>query len=630
MGLWWGEQWLRIQYLSDGTKQHDKKSHKQTSGFEKFVAPIAKLPQWSWPVAVGLVIVLLLGIRLPEISLRDDREAMQYLESVAAQLPERSILISTQDAETFALWYGVWASGELLPQHGNKGSAPAANASLNRAGAGQTGVAQAGQATIEPVLINQSLLQFGWYQRLIQERYHFLPSIREPLPTLLKANLETHTVFLTEEGSIDPNATLSPTGPALAIFGGVRAKRPIWYTLATMINSAKIRPILWTLLGVLILFVGFKTFQLVSAGWALYGELQALEGTLTSDLDQPSRPDLAAIDFADLAPKVDSMASRFDDVEQAFGFFTPLLSRLGWLPKWGPTLAAAPALLSSATHSTHLAADALSAVAPALEVANANPMSEPIALLEALADSPDMVDSMSQRSEELVQNLSHLQAGALHPLLGGPLEDVQPYLPLLPSLLRMTPSLPTLLGQEEPKHYLIMVQNNHELRATGGFMTAIGTVDVEDGQIGELKFQDIYKFEPNGNAMPPAPQPMQRYMGLPIMTLRDANWSPDLPTTAQTIKAFYTQATGLQVDGIVTVDLRAADLLVHALAPLSIEGADDPVTGETLLTQILDFWQSPLDSDISLEEESVGKWWGQRKDFMPKLAAAALAKNPEW
>ena len=38
---------------------------------------------------------------------------------------------------------------------------------------------------------------------------------------------------------------------------------------------------------------------------------------------------------------------------------------------------------------------------------------------------------------------------------------------------RLGPEMPALLGMDGPMHYLVLVQNNHELRATGGFIAAI-------------------------------------------------------------------------------------------------------------------------------------------------------------
>jgi hypothetical protein len=51
--------------------------------------------------------------------------------------------------------------------------------------------------------------------------------------------------------------------------------------------------------------------------------------------------------------------------------------------------------------------------------------------------------------------------------------------PLLPSLYlgtRLFPTLPQLIGLYEPQRYLLVVQNSDELRATGGFISALGVL----------------------------------------------------------------------------------------------------------------------------------------------------------
>ncbi|MDQ3250315.1 MAG: DUF4012 domain-containing protein, partial [Chloroflexota bacterium] len=124
-------------------------------------------------------------------------------------------------------------------------------------------------------------------------------------------------------------------------------------------------------------------------------------------------------------------------------------------------------------------------------------------------------------------------------------------LPLFDSGLRLGPALPSLLGLHEPKTYLILVQNNHELRATGGFISALGTLTLDKGRVAALDFTDSYNLYRDDAQYPLPPAPMQRYMGIPLLLLRDANWSPDLPTTAKLIRALYAQDTGVMIDGLV-------------------------------------------------------------------------------
>lgn len=192
--------------------------------------------------------------------------------------------------------------------------------------------------------------------------------------------------------------------------------------------------------------------------------------------------------------------------------------------------------------------------------------------------------------------------------------------------LRLSPFLPELAGLTAPATYLVLVQNNDELRPTGGFISAVGTITLEKARITEMEFVDSYRLFNKEFFYPPAPRPMQRYMQIPLLLLRDANWSPDLPTTAKLIQALYTRETGRQINGIITVDLRAVELLITALEPLDIEGAEGPITGATVIEQIKQLYSVPATLDADIETAGLGKWWGRRKEFIPTLAEGIRAR----
>lgn len=427
-----------------------------------------------------------------------------------------------------------------------------------------------------------------------------------------------------------PTAVDTPSPPP-----SLDSKRPADKGL-TLQNVVKIGAL------ALLLFVGYKCVRIGIAGWTLYQEVTALRDGLDaqSDAGGGNADDAAdddALKVSDLAPTLDIVATQFGEIENQMSFFEPVLRRLTWLPEIGPTVAQAPELLAAGRAGLELANGLIPAFEPLLGDSTDSPLTRAslskqlasIDLQDAVAllgTSGDEIAAAAEHSEMLVQSLRQVDADAIDPRAGNYLKLLQPYTEYLPALLRMAPSAESLLGMDSPRNYLVVVQNNHELRATGGFLTAVGHVVMDEGEIGDIDFMDSYKVSRLDAEHPPAPEPLRRYMGAQLLLLRDANWSPDLPTSARMISAIYRADTGVTLDGVITIDLRAAELMVNALSPLQIEGADEPITGETLLDQILDFWSKPIDTGDTLEESGLGRWWVQRKDFMPKLADAALAK----
>lgn len=204
---------------------------------------------------------------------------------------------------------------------------------------------------------------------------------------------------------------------------------------------------------------------------------------------------------------------------------------------------------------------------------------------------------------------------------------------LVSAAAAMGPHLDWLLGVDAPRHYLLLVQNNHELRATGGFISAFGYLVLDSGRIAGIDFADSYDLFSMQSEYPPAPEPMEQYMGIQLLVPRDANWSPDLPTAAADIVRLYRQDSGRSVDGIITLDLNTVRHLVAALEPLSVPGVGNPITAANLQAELIRLWeQPPAGQDAPpagaqpASESASGDWWSRRKDFVPLVAGAILQR----
>ncbi len=106
-----------------------------------------------------------------------------------------------------------------------------------------------------------------------------------------------------------------------------------------------------------------------------------------------------------------------------------------------------------------------------------------------------MEPQVSAANERLVQAQNaraKIDASCLSPyvhdlLLG----KVDPVLALMQDGQSAALALPSILGatQDGPKTYLLLVQNEDELRPTGGFITASGNLVIQDGKVISLEFE---------------------------------------------------------------------------------------------------------------------------------------------
>jgi hypothetical protein len=133
--------------------------------------------------------------------------------------------------------------------------------------------------------------------------------------------------------------------------------------------------------------------------------------------------------------------------------------------------------------------------------------------------------------------------------------------------------LPSLSGYPFPKTYLVVLENNTELRPAGGFIGMLASVEVNAGGIEDIKAEDVYAVDgANGdklNTVPPAP--LAKYLNVKKWFLRDANWSPDFPTSAREVTELYKTETGAtQIDGVISADISFAVDLLKIVGPVKI------------------------------------------------------------
>ncbi len=114
-----------------------------------------------------------------------------------------------------------------------------------------------------------------------------------------------------------------------------------------------------------------------------------------------------------------------------------------------------------------------------------------------------------------------------------------------------------LLGKDKARNYLLIFQNNGELRASGGFWTAYSTLTIKDGKISAGASNNIYDLDDKVNSKIPAPRIIKNYhINVPYFYVRDMNISPDYPTAAATFLEYYQKAYGTKTkfDAVIALD----------------------------------------------------------------------------
>ena len=136
---------------------------------------------------------------------------------------------------------------------------------------------------------------------------------------------------------------------------------------------------------------------------------------------------------------------------------------------------------------------------------------------------------------------------------------------------------PYMLGTDGPRTYLVLFQNDKELRPTGGFITAYSIATVQNGKFEPKSSSDIYDLDAKYKPTIPAAQPIINYIKGPYLIsknlrLRDMNWSPDF---AESMKLFAQESKSVgvnNIDGIIAVDTQTLVNILDVIGTIGVPG----------------------------------------------------------
>lgn len=146
--------------------------------------------------------------------------------------------------------------------------------------------------------------------------------------------------------------------------------------------------------------------------------------------------------------------------------------------------------------------------------------------------------------------------------------------------------LPTMLGADGPRNYLLVFQNNAEIRATGGLPGSAALIAADNGRI-ELTRQAA------GSSMSSQTRPV-----LPMTEAEDtlftdllgryfvnANMTPDFPRTASLMQAWWQSEYGDRIDGVLSIDPVALSYILAVTGPVQV--GDVSLTADNVVDELL-------------------------------------------
>jgi len=187
---------------------------------------------------------------------------------------------------------------------------------------------------------------------------------------------------------------------------------------------------------------------------------------------------------------------------------------------------------------------------------------------------------------------------------------------------------PQLIGSEKPVNYLLIFQNEKEMRASGGLLSSFSIITVDKGEmVGDIKSRDMWELQYylwNIGAMPGHTNIygqlflMNYGCGATELRAQDAGMYPDLQVSIDTFKDYYDIAHDYNptdypaYDHIILVNTFFASDMVSIVEPITLDDGK-VVTSENLAKEIF----KETNVDITKED---------RKGIIGEIATKAIDK----
>ena len=176
---------------------------------------------------------------------------------------------------------------------------------------------------------------------------------------------------------------------------------------------------------------------------------------------------------------------------------------------------------------------------------------------------------------------------------------------------------PAVFGAERDRHYLVVVQNPAEARATGGISASFGVLDAHNGALDLGDLQPVEQLDAAAQslhavAVRASPEYLQRYRRFePELWWENMPMSPDFPTVASVMLGQYERQTHNQLDGVISIDPSALRAILRISGPVRVADWPTPITADNV-------------GDVVLRDEYVRFAAAkERKAFLGRVTTAA-------
>ena len=352
--------------------------------------------------------------------------------------------------------------------------------------------------------------------------------------------------------------------------------------------------LLWTLL---VLLVG-----VIAAGLWI-----GVRGASAADELSQARSLASGLSAAMGAGDVEDAA---DAIEEASGHTAsavsltsdPVWRAAEWVPLVGANLAA---VRQSAQAVDDLVTEVASPLLPLAGELDAGSFAGASVPIQPLVDAAPTAAEARKAAEGISERVEAIQIGQALPFVRDAVAELTDLVAevthAVQAIDRATTLLPAMLGADAQRNYLVLFQNNAELRASGGLPGATAVLAASDGEItlaAQRSSMDYPRLaEP---ALPLTAAETGLYGTILGRYVQNVNLTPDFSRTGALAQAMAEPVVGMPIDGVIAIDPYVLSYVLEATGPVeladgSVLSSDNAV--RVLLSEVYGSIEKPADQD---------------------------------
>lgn len=340
------------------------------------------------------------------------------------------------------------------------------------------------------------------------------------------------------------------------------------------------------------------------SGFALYQSVKNVQNEVKSAISLVSdiKGKVTSGDFASLSDDVDKISETCSSIKKETD--GPLWTMATFVPVYGSDVSAARTLIAALSD---VATNGLSPMATELSKATPGKLIQAggtinISALQAVVNSMADAADVFERANDEVQGIGTTHIDKVSSLVKTAKDGFAALDGATSAAVKFAPVLPQMLGANgQTRNYLVVAENNVEIRACGGFGGSQGLISITDGHLSIGDFVKVITRS-SDEAVDSVDEEDETLFGAHSgLTSSGNTYSPDWPRNSMRIAELWKAEYDQDVDGVIALDPVFLQYLLSLTGGVSLPdgtSVDGSNAAKVLMHDV--YWNYPVEESDAI------------------------------